>query len=317
MQVYLDDQPLLGERPAIGLGRVRQASTQLEAGHDYKIRVEYRQEGMGGSAALTWVPPAEGLLAEAIEAVKDADVTVAFVGLNPNLEGEEMRVDVPGFSGGDRTSLDLPAPQKHLIAEAIATGKPVIVVLTAGSAVAVNNAAENAAAVLAAWYGGEEIGTAIADTLVGRNNPAGRLPVTFYKSVDQLPPFEDYSMNNRTYKYFQGNPLYGFGFGLSYSKFEYSGLHANRTGAGASVTVSVKNASGRDGEEVVQLYASGSGGDQPIRKLLGFERIRLAAGQSRNVEFTVSAGDLPEGSVRIFVGGGQPVEGIAHVEAAL
>jgi len=141
-------------------------------------------------------------------------VTVAFVGLNPNLEGEEMRVNVPGFLGGDRTDLNLPAPQEHLIEAAMATGKPVVVVLTSGSAVAVNYAAEHAAALLEAWYNGEEAGTAIAETLAGVNNPAGRLPVTFYRNVDQLPPFEEYSMQNRTYRYFKGEPLYGFGFGL-------------------------------------------------------------------------------------------------------
>jgi len=132
------------------------------------------------------------------------------------------RVDIPGFLGGDRTSLDLPEPQETLVKATIATGKPVVVVLTSGSALAANVAAERAAAVLAAWYGGEEAGTAIAETLAGANNPAGRLPVTFYKSVEQLPAFTDYAMKGRTYRYFKGEPLYPFGFGLSYSSFAYS-----------------------------------------------------------------------------------------------
>src|SRR5580658_3091797 len=173
----------------------------------------------GGAVRLQWIPPEAPLLAEAVDAVKSADLAIAFVGLNPNLEGEEMNVNIPGFSGGDRSDLNLPAQQEKLIEAAIATGKPVVVVLTSGSALAANYAAEHAAALLEAWYNGEEAGTAIAETLAGVNNPAGRLPVTFYKSVDQLPAFEDYSMQGRTYKYFKGDPLYPFGFGLSYSSF--------------------------------------------------------------------------------------------------
>ena len=166
-------------------------------------------------------------------------------------------MNIPGFLGGDRTSLDLPEPQENLVKAVIATGKPVVVVLTSGSAIAANSAAEHAAALLAAWYGGEEAGTAIAETLAGINNPAGRLPVTFYKSVDQLPPFTDYAMKGRTYRYFKGEPLYPFGFGLSYSTFEYSGLAAKRTPKGAEIRATVKNTSARDGDEVVQLYVGG------------------------------------------------------------
>src|SRR6202012_2125221 len=172
----------------------------------------------------------------------------------------------------DRTDLNLPATQERLIEAAITAGKPVIVVLTTGSAVAASYAAEHAAAMLETWYGGEAAGTASAETLAGLNNPAGRLPVTFYTGVDQLPPFEDYSMKGRTYRYFKGNPLYGFGFGLSYSRFEYSGLQAQRTGTGARIRVRVKNASSRDGDEVAQLYLGGKEGgkeepDDPIRQL--------------------------------------------------
>ena len=151
-------------------------------------------------------------------------------GSSADLEGEEMRgLSIPGFRGGDRTSLELPEPQDALLRRVIATGKPVVVVLTSGSAVAANYAAAHATAMLAAWYGGEEAGTAIADTLAGTNNPAGRLPVTFYTSADQLPPFTDYAMKGRTYRYFTGTPLYPFGFGLSYSTFEYSDLRVSRT----------------------------------------------------------------------------------------
>jgi len=251
------------------------------------------------------------LLAEAVAAMKDADVVLAFVGLNPNLEGEEMRVSIPGFAGGDRTDLKLPEPQEKLIAAAVATGKPVVVVLTSGSALAVNYAAEHAAAVLQLWYGGEEAGTAIAETLAGVNNPSGRLPVTFYRGVEQLPPFEDYSMDGRTYRYFKGDALYGFGFGLSYSKFAYSGIRAKRTGKEAQISARVKNDSGREGDEVVQLYVSGGGA---IRQLRGFQRVHLAAGETREVRFAVEA---PKGKVKVSLGGGQPVGMAPRVETGM
>ena len=180
---------------------------------------------------LGWIPPAAAALAEAETLVKDSDVAIVFVGLSSELEGEEMRgVNIPGFLGGDRTSLDLPEPQETLVKTVIATGKPVVVVLTSGSAVALNSAAERASAVLAAWYGGEEAGTAIAETLAGVNNPAGRLPVTFYKSVEQLPAFTDYAMKGRTYRYFTGEPLYPFGFGLSYSTLRVLGARRQADG---------------------------------------------------------------------------------------
>jgi beta-glucosidase len=206
-----------------------------------------------------------------------------------------MRVNIPGFSGGDRTDLNLPEGQEKLIEAAIGTGKPVVVVLTSGSALAANYPAAHAAAMLQLWYAGEEAGTAIADTLAGLNNPAGRLPVTFYRSVDQLPPFDDYSMNGRSYRYFSGEALYGFGFGLSYSKFQYSAARAQRTAAGAQVTVRVKNDSTRDGDEVVQVYAN--------RGLRAFERIHLRAGETREISLPVSS--LPQGKVTLTVGGSQ------------
>ena len=326
LHIFLDDKELVapGGTPAAPGGPGRgvpppPAHVELEAGHPYHLRVEYKTAGPGGSAQLVWLPPAEPLLAEAVDAVENSDVAVLFVGLNSNLEGEQMRgMSQPGFLGGDRTDLKLPEPQERLVEAAIGTGKPVVVVLTSGSAIAANYAAEHAAALLELWYGGEECGTAIAETLAGVNNPAGRLPVTFYRGVDQLPPFEDYSMNGRTYRYFKGDPLYGFGFGLSYAKFQYSGLRAQRTAGGAQVSVRVKNESTRDGDEVVQLYFAGTGGsDDPIRQLRGFERVHLRAGETREVQFTISAEDLPKDKVRISVGGGQPTGQIPHVEAVL
>ncbi len=327
-QLFLDGQELkLGTgpstqmtstQPAAGPTRASFTRVRLEAGRRYTIRVDYRQPGSGGSMQLGWIPPAAVALAEAEALVRDSDVAVVFVGLSSELEGEELRgVNIPGFLGGDRTSLDLPEPQENLVKAAIATGKPVVVVLTSGSAIAANHAASNAKALLAAWYGGEEAGTAIAQTLAGVSNPAGRLPVTFYKSVDQLPPFTDYAMKGRTYRYFQGEPLYPFGFGLSYSKFEYSGLSARRTTAGATIQATVRNTSSRDGDEVVQLYLGGGQGEQaPIRNLRGFQRIHLRAGESRQVNFTVAIADLPAATIDLTVGGGQPADNVPHVRGS-
>ena len=171
---------------------------------------------------------------------------------------------------------------------------------------------------LSAWYGGEETGTAIAETLAGVNNPAGRLPVTFYKSIDQLPPFTDYNMKGHTYRYFKGEPLYPFGYGLSYSTFAYSDLSAKRTSSGAEIRATVKNTSSREGDEVAQLYiAGGSEEDAPIRSLRAFQRIHLKAGERREVEFTLAAGDVPKARVEISVGGGQPVGSTAYVKGSL
>ena len=295
------------------------AKVQLEAGRKHSVRVEFRQTGTGGSMQLSWIPPAAAALAEAEALVKDSDAAIVCVGLNSDLEGEEMRgLSIPGFRGGDRTALELPEPQEALIKAAVGTGKPVIVVLTSGSAVALNYAAANAGAVLAAWYGGEETGSALAEVLTGASNPAGRLPVTFYTSADQLPPFTDYAMKGRTYRYFTGTPLYPFGFGLSYSTFAYSGLRAKRSAVGAEVRATVKNASTRDGDEVVQLYvAGGTGEGAPIRSLRGFRRIHLKAGESREVTFAIAKDDLPAAGVAISVGGGQPLPGVAHVKGTL
>jgi beta-glucosidase len=307
-------QTLPGPRPTGALARVK-----LDHGRKHTLRIEYRQPGSGGTLQFRWLPPAAAALSEAEALVKGADAAIVFVGLSSELEGEEMRaVKIPGFVGGDRTSLDLPEPQEQLVAAAIATGKPVVVVLTSGSAIAARSAARGAAALLEAWYGGEEAGTAIAETLAGVNNPAGRLPVTFYASADQLPPFSDYSMKGRTYRYFEGAPLYPFGFGLSYSTFGYSGLSAKRTPNGALVRVNVENTSAREGEEVVQLYvAGGSEPGAPIRTLRGFSRIALRAGERREVSFTLAAEDLPKTDTTLSVGGGQPLPGVAFVQATL
>ncbi|MGC2090345.1 MAG: glycoside hydrolase family 3 C-terminal domain-containing protein [Candidatus Acidiferrales bacterium] len=292
-----------------------------------------RNLSFGGDAAgitLLWDPPAEALRNEAVAAAQKADVIVACVGISRDLENEENRwMNIPGFYGGDRTDIALPQPQQDLLKALAATGKPVIVVLMSGSAVAVDP--DLASAILAAWYPGEEGGTAIAETIAGDNNPAGRLPVTFYKSVADLPPFDDYSMRGRTYRYFTGQPLFPFGFGLSYARFEYSALELSSTeldaGSSLEVEADVRNASPRDGDEVAELYIAFPKSDiAPIRALRGFTRLQIPAGQTRRVQFSLRPRDLSEvdeageriiapGEYTISVGGGQPGSMLPVVES--
>jgi beta-glucosidase len=245
-----------------------------------------------GSTLAGDSPQADKMIEEAVKAARESDASVLVLGLSSKLEGEEMKVDVPGFHGGDRTDLSLPQSQEALLKAVVATGKPVVVVLLSGSAIAVNWANDHAPAILQAWYPGGEGGTAIADVLFGDYNPAGRLPVTFYKSVDQLPPFTDYSMQGRTYRYFKGEPLYPFGYGLSYTRFAYSNLRVNSVKAREPVkaTVDVTNTGEREGDEVVQLYLTDVAASVPvpIRTLVGFERISLRPREKRSVTFTIT-----------------------------
>jgi len=239
----------------------------------------------------------EALVHQAVNEVRKADVAVVIVGISPRLEGEEMSVHLDGFSGGDRTSLKLPAPYEKLLKAVYATGKPVVLVLTGGSALAVNWAEEHVPAILMAWYPGEEGGTALADILFGKYNPAGRLPVTFYRSVKDLPPFTDYFMKGRTYRFFEGKPLYPFGYGLSYTSFDYSGLSLSKTeaitGDTINVQVAVKNIGNYDGEEVVQLYVRNPADkDGPRRSLKGFKRIFLKKGEDKVVNIPLAINDL-------------------------
>jgi beta-glucosidase len=303
----------------------------LEKGHRYPVKIEF---GRGGfSTKFVWLKVIADPVAEAVAAAKQADVVIAVVGITSQLEGEEMKVEVPGFKGGDRTSLDLPKEEEDLLEAMKGTGKPLVVVLMNGSALSVNWASEHADAILDAWYSGEEGGTAIAHTLAGINNPAGRLPVTFYKGVEQLPAFEDYAMQNRTYRYFSGQPLYPFGYGLSYSKFEYSNLKLStaelNAGGSLDVDVDVKNVSPTKGDEVVELYLNFPkvpGG--PMRALRGFTRVHLAGATSQHVHFALTPRDLSlvneagdrmvaAGDYRISVGGGQPGTSTAGAEARL
>jgi beta-glucosidase len=258
--------------------------------------MEYFQNNRENVARLVWSYPrlVERMIEEAVKATRDSDVSVLVLGISAGLEGEEMNVNVEGFRGGDRTDISLPKPQEALLKAVVASGKPVVVVLLSGSALAVNWANDNAAAILEAWYPGGEGGTAIADVLFGDYNPAGRLPVTFYKSVDQLPPFTDYSMQGRTYRYFKGEPLYPFGFGLSYTNFVYSNLKFSaksvQAGEPVQVTIDVANTGEREGEEVVQLYLTdvAASAPVPIRTLVGFDRISLRPREKRSVTFTIT-----------------------------
>lgn len=236
---------------------------------------------------------ADELKAEAIETAKKANVVIMCMGITPRLEGEEMKVNVEGFRGGDRTRIDLPDIQQELIKEIHALGKPVILVLLNGSALAINWEKENIPAIMESWYGGQAAGQAIADVIFGDYNPAGRLPVTFYKSVNDLPSFEDYNMKNRTYRYFTGEPLYPFGYRLSYSAFAYSKLTAAKsfkTGDEVKVSVKVKNSGKREGEEVVQIYLSNLTAKVPVplRTLVGFKRISLKPGEVKTINFTLA-----------------------------
>jgi beta-glucosidase len=305
----------------------------LEAGKAAKLEVDYTpREGSEPVAKLVWAKVDLKPQPEAIEAAKKADVVVAVVGITSELEGEEMQVDEPGFKGGDRTSLDLPAPEEALIEALAATGKPLVVVLTNGSALAVNWANEHANAILEAWYPGEEGGTAVAETLSGANNPAGRLAVTFYKDVAQLPAFENYAMKGRTYRYFEGKPLYPFGYGLSYTTFGYSDLKLPGTplaaGADLHASVTVTNTGKLAGDEVVQLYLEFPAvAGAPNKALRGFQRIHLEPGASQDVQFDLKPRDLsivteagvpevPAGEFTVSVGGGQPGTGAPTVVGA-
>ena len=301
--------------------------------HAFQLEYIHASSLSAGDVKLNWQPPVEVLRNEAVKAAQQADAVVAFVGLSPNLEGEEMAIQVPGFNGGDRTDIGLPEAQQQLLEALAATGKPLVVVLLSGSALAVNWAQEHAAAVLEAWYPGEEGGTAIAETLAGLNNPSGRLPVTFYASLSQLPPFEDYSMQNRTYRYFHGKPLFGFGFGLSYSTFEYSNLKLSapqlKAGDPLAVQVEVRNTSKIAGDEVAELYLEFPPTDgAPARALRGFTRVHLLPGENGHLSYTLRARDLSmvnehgehvvaPGEYTIFVGGAQPTETGKGIRAKL
>jgi len=328
IHAYVDDKQVLDIGEKGGESRGSSFTVHFDAGQAHSLRIEYAHNSprRGGGMRLEWQPNADALREQAVTAARQADVVVAFVGLSPDLEGEEMPVHVEGFSGGDRTDIVLPAVQRELLQALGETGKPLVVVLMNGSALAVDWAQQHAMAILEAWYPGEEGGTAIAQTLAGENNPAGRLPVTFYASLKDLPPFQEYSMKNRTYRYYTGDVLYPFGYGLSYTTFRYSGLKITPESGPAAgpvkVSATVTNSGPLAGDAVAELYLNApDSANAPIRALKGFTRVRLAAGASTRVEFTLGARDLSSvgadgnrsvlpGKYSLSVGGSQPASGL-------
>ena len=303
-QLFLDDSLAIASVYATHFGEFPDprptytSALHLEAGRSYRIRVEGEETYGNADLQLLWAAPHESLEADAVNAAKQADAVVLCLGLTARLEGEEMPVQVPGFRGGDRTSLDLPAPQERLLERIAALGKPTVLVLLNGSALSIPWAQEHVSAIVEAWYGGQAAGTAIADVLFGKYNPGGRLPVTFYRSVADLPPFDDYRLAGHTYMYFKGKPLYPFGHGLSYTSFRYSGVKTsapNLPGDGSvTVSVDVTNTGKLAGDEVVQIYAQypRSRVSRPIKQLVGYRRVSIGPGETRTVAIPVHASDL-------------------------
>jgi len=321
--IMVDGRPLAMEYLDGEHSEAKSGHLHLEQGKKVAVSVRYQLTKEGPvQTQLFWAKYNPAPNPEAVSAARNADVVLAILGITSDLEGEEMPVTEEGFKGGDRTSIDLPKPEEELLEAVTATGKPVVLVLSNGSALAVNWASQHVNAILDSWYAGEEGGSAIAETLSGKNNPAGRLPVTFYTGVEQLPQFEDYSMQNRTYRYFHGKPLYPFGYGLSYTTFSYSGLtlpsSAINAGDPLTAQVTVTNTGKREGDEVAQLYLSfPSVPGAPLRALRSFKRVHLKSGESQTINFDLKDRDLSmvsevgdpiiaEGTYTLSIGGGQP-----------
>ncbi|KAF1685375.1 glucan 1,4-alpha-glucosidase [Pseudoxanthomonas broegbernensis] len=302
-RLYLDGRLVLDHWEDAERLRADSVTLDLEGGRAYEVRLEYYEDERDASVRLAWdLPGARPPFETALEAARWADVVVFVGGLTGDVEGEEMKVDYPGFAGGDRTDTRLPATQRKLLEALHATGKPVVLVLTTGSALAVDWARQNLPAVLVAWYPGQRGGNAVADVLFGDANPAGRLPVTFYKADETLPAFDDYAMAGRTYRYFEGEPLFPFGHGLSYTRFGYSGLKLGRSRVGAKealqVSVKVRNVGKRAGDEVVQVYLHPlqPARTRALKELRGFQRVHLQPGEERTLSFTL----VPEKDLRIY-----------------
>ena len=292
------DNKILVEDFNVDDGSTKSNHIHLEKDKIYDFKLEYFKKQGWPNLTVEWEYMNLDHFRHAIELASDADVIIYVGGLTAQLEGEEMRVDYEGFKGGDRANIKLPEVQQDLLKALYNTGKPVVLVLTSGSALAFNWANENIPAIVQLWYSGQEGGTALADVLFGDYNPAGRLPVTFYRSVDQLPAFEDYNMKGRTYRYFDGEVLYPFGYGLSYSDFEYSNLRITPEkilkGKDISVAVEVKNISPNDGDEVVQVYITDNEASFPVplKSLKAFRKINLKAGQKKKVTFNLKLDDF-------------------------
>jgi beta-glucosidase len=302
-RLWLDGKLVIDEWTTTPRLRARSAFVELEAGKPHDVRLEYFEDERDAEVRLAWrLPDAKPAKQEALDAARDAEVVIFVGGLTGDVEGEEMEVSYPGFAGGDRTDLRLPKTQRDLLETLRATGKPVVLVLTTGSALAVDWAQKNLPAILLAWYPGQRGGDAVADVLFGDTDPGGRLPITFYREDEKLPAFEDYAMRGRTYRYFAGKPLYPFGYGLSYTHFAYADLRVDHDRIGANdplhVSVRVKNTGQRAGDEVVQLYLRpiDPHRERALRELRGFQRFTLRPGEERDVEFAIT----PARDLRIY-----------------
>ncbi len=302
---------------------------ELQAGKAYEIGLTLEDVHGDTPCSLIWEEPGLPLLSEAIRTARWADHVVLVLGLTAQLEGEEMRgLNLEGFSGGDRTSIQLPAVQKQLIRSVAATGKPFTVVLMTGSAISFPREQQLSPAILQAWYGGEAAGLAVADVLFGDYNPAGRLPVSFYRSVEDIPPFGEYAMEGRTYRYYDGEVLYPFGHGLSYSTYRFDNLILEKEEISSAeeitVSVDVTNEGPLDGEEVVQIYIRypESGTMQPLKELRGFERVSIKAGQTLVVTMKLGPDELARfnektGDYRVEPGTYQVLAGPSSEDAKL
>jgi beta-glucosidase len=322
----MDGKPFMNLSDAPWGSLASMKTLTLEKGHRYRIRISGEAQTGDAGVNFAWKRVSADPMGDLRKAAAQADVLVAVVGLTSDLEAEESPVQIPGFKGGDKTSLDIPADQLHLLEEAKATGKPLIVVAMNGSPINLSWAKQNANAILEAWYPGQSGGLAVANVLAGKTNPAGRLPLTFYRSVDDLPPFDDYRMQGRTYRYFTGTAVYPFGYGLSYTTFAYSPLQVTPASGGAQnglkVTTELSNTGARAGDEVAELYLNFP--DQPGAPkvaLRGFQRVHLNPGEHRTVTFELSPRDLSAvtvdgqrevmpGNYRVTVGSGQPGTGV-------
>lgn len=278
-------------------GNKQSYALQVEAGkkYDIELQFEYLQSDAQLNFDMGFKKKVD--IAKSVNAVRNADVVVFVGGISPSLEGEEMGVDLPGFKKGDRTSIELPEVQRNLLAALHRAGKKVILVNCSGSPVGLVPETETCEAILQAWYPGQQGGRAVADVLFGDYNPAGRLPVTFYRSIEQLPDFEDYNMAGRTYRFMKERPLFPFGYGLSYTTFTYGAATFNKQTVDSednlSVVVPVSNTGSRDGEEVVQVYLSKVGDEAgPVKTLRAFKRVFVPAGKTVNVHITLSKKDL-------------------------
>src|SRR5665647_997462 len=294
---YLDDKNLIDAWEKKNVTS-QTCKLNLKAGQKYKFRVELYNSMYNAFASMRWIVPGVDATVQMLDMAKKADVSIFVGGLSPSLEGEEMDVNYDGFFGGDRTSIELPVCQLNFLKQLVKIGKPVVLVLLNGSALAINWESQNIPAILEAWYPGQEGGTAVAKALFGDYNPAGRLPVTFYKSVKDIPAFDNYDMEGRTYRYFRGEPLFPFGYGLSYTSFEYANLRLSSSTIGKddilSVTLDVKNSGTKNGDEVVQMYIKDleASTPRPIKELNGFSRISLKAGEIKTVKFALKPSRL-------------------------